>query len=105
MTGYGEQTLRFMQPLNFGKSQFIYAYHADSISCPYTHGSILSLNLPQSKLTWPEECQELLRPPGIFHIELFYAWRCHYDVIILSDGYISDYTPPLPEPQLSEITL
>ena len=31
-----------------------------------------------SQLTIPAQCEELPCPPGVFHFELLYAWRCHY---------------------------
>ena len=53
--------------------------------------------IPLSHLTIPVECQELPHPPGMFHFELLYAWRCHYDVIIGPHGFNPDYPPPIPD--------
>ena len=50
-----------------------------------------------SQLMLMEECQQIPRPPGVLHFELFHAWRCHYDVIIGPDGYLPLYPPPLPD--------
>ena len=55
---------------------------------------------PQSQIMCPRECQELLCPPGVFHFELFYASRCHFDVIIGSHGHLPDYQPELPKTQV-----
>lgn len=52
---------------------------------------------PISNVITPTQCQEILCPPGVFHLELFYARRCHYDVTVGSHGYVPDYPPPLPE--------
>lgn len=53
--------------------------------------------LPSTKLTVPMECKELPRPPGMFHFELLYSWRCHYDVIISPHGFNPIYPPPIPD--------
>ena len=60
---------------------------------------------PSSELVCPDECQQLPLPPGVLHFELFYAARCHYDVIIAADGHLPDYPPVMPEPKESYITL
>ena len=64
-----------------------------------TDSSICFAPFPQSKIVCPQECQELLCPPGVFHFELFYASRCHYDVIIGPDGHLPDYPPEYPKSQ------
>ena len=58
-----------------------------------------------AELVCPDECQQLPRPPGVLHFELFYASRCHYDVIIGAHGYLLDYPPNMPEPEEAYITL
>ena len=55
--------------------------------------------MDSSKLICTEECQQLPRPPGVLHFELFHAWRCHYDVVVGSDGYLPNYPPPLSDIQ------
>jgi len=57
--------------------------------CVYQiHFSWMCFNpIPPSHLTIPMECQELQHPPGMFHFELLYAWRCHYDVITGPQGF------------------
>ena len=60
---------------------------------------------PILNVTIPTQCQELPCPPGVFHFELFYAWRCHYDVIIGPHGYVPDYPPPIPVTEDVHITL
>ena len=51
---------------------------------------------PLSSVTIPTQCQEIPSPPGVFHFELYYACRCHYDVIVGTYGRLTDYPPPLP---------
>jgi len=52
-----------------------------------------------NKLICPDECRQLQLPPGVFHFELFHAWRCHYDVIIGENGNLPFYSPPMPDIQ------
>ena len=61
--------------------------------------------LPTSEIVCPDECQQLPRPPGVLHFELFYASRCHYDVIIAADGHVPDYPPIMPTLEETYITL
>ena len=61
--------------------------------------------MPLSQLTIPIQCLELPCPPGIFHFELLYAWRCHYDVIIGPHGFQPDDPPPIPDIPEVYITL
>ena len=61
--------------------------------------------MDNSKLICTEECQQLPRPPGVLHFELFHAWRCHYDVVVGPDGYLPDYPPSLSDIQDIYITL
>ena len=42
---------------------------------------------------------------GVFHFELLHAWGCHYDVIIGPDDHLPPNPPPIPQPQVSYITL
>ena len=60
---------------------------------------------PLSKVTYPAQCEELPRPLGIFHFELFHAWGCHYDVVTGPDGYTPLNPPSLPESEASYISL
>ena len=52
---------------------------------------------PLSQLTIPIQCQELPCPSGVFHFELLYAWRCHYDVMIGTHGFQPADPPPIPD--------
>ena len=61
--------------------------------------------MPLSQLTIPIQCQEFPCPPGVFHFELLYAWRCHYDVIIGAHGFQPDNPPPIPDIRDVYITL
>ena len=58
-----------------------------------------------SDLTCKEECEQLPRPPGVLHFELFHAWRCHYDVVVGPNGYLPANPPPLPDVKEIYITL
>ena len=58
-----------------------------------------------AELVCPDECQQLPHPPGVLHFELFYASRCHYDVIIGAHGYLPDNPPNMPELEEAYITL
>jgi len=61
--------------------------------------------LSQSELICPEECLQIPRPPGVLHFELFYASRCHYDVIVGPNGRVPDYPPRMPERYEAYISL
>ena len=58
-----------------------------------------------AELVCPDECHQLPCPPGVLHFELFYASRCHYDVIIGAHGYLPDNPPNMPELEEVYITL
>ena len=81
----------------------IYVCLPDTKSSSYSW--IYFTPVPPSKLTIPSQCDEIACPPGVFHFELFYAWRCHYDIIVGLHGYIPENPPQLPQIKDTYITL
>ena len=61
--------------------------------------------LSSSEIVCPDEYQQLPRPPGVLHFEVFYASKCHYVVIIGADGHVPDYLPIMSQPEETYITL
>ena len=89
-TGYGGQTWNYMLLLLFGKYQSMCALKIQTI--PSSYFWIVFKPIDDSELTCTEECQQLPCPPGVLHFELFHAWRCHYNVVIGPDNYLSTTT-------------
>ena len=81
----------------------IYVCIPDASSSSYSW--IYFTPVPTSQLTIPSQCLELSPPPGVFHLELFYTWRCHYDIIVGLHGYLPDNPPQLPKIKDAYITL
>jgi len=70
----------------------------------YTH-QVFKHKTVVNEQVCPDERQQLPCPPGVLQFELFYASRCHYDVIIGAHGYLPDYPPSMPELEESYIML
>ena len=83
----------------------IYVCTPDISSTSPSYSWIYFKPAPITKIILPTQCEELPRPPGVFHFELFHAWGCHYDVIVGPDGHLPLNPPPIPQPQASYITL
>ena len=83
----------------------IYVCQPNTCTSDSSYSWICFKPFPLAELVYPDECQQLPRPPGVLHFELFYASRCHYDVIIGADGYPPDYPPSMPGSEESYITL
>ena len=66
---------------------------------------VYTLQFRQSNLICKEECMQIPRPPGVLHFELFYATRCHYDVIVGPTGHVPTYPPSMPEQDEAYISL